>query len=42
LVADGYNLNKLPDHETIKEYQIDVANRFSVLEAVVISSVDDT
>ena len=25
-VADRYNLNKLLDHETIKEYQIDVDN----------------
>ena len=27
LVADSYNLNKLVDEETRKEYQIDVANR---------------
>ena len=32
LVADRFNLNKLLDHETRKEYQIDVANRFSALE----------
>ena len=42
MVADRYNLNKLVDRETRKEYQIDVANRFSVLEALQISSVDDT
>ena len=30
------------DHETRKEYQIDVANRFSALEGLEISSVDDT
>ena len=29
VVADRYNLNKLVDHETRKEYQIDVSNRFS-------------
>ena len=32
LVADRYNINKLLDHETRKEYQIDVANRFSASE----------
>ena len=42
LVADRYNLNKLVDPETRKEYQIDVANRFSALEGLEISSVDDT
>ena len=42
LVADRYNLNKLVDRETRKEYQIDVANRFSALEGLEISSVDDT
>ena len=42
LVADRYNLNKLVDHETRKDYQIDVANRFSALEGLEISSVDDT
>ena len=36
-----YNLNKLDDHETRKEYQIDVANRFLALEVLEISSVDD-
>ena len=42
LVADRYNLNKLLDYETKKEYQIDVANRFLTLQALEISSVDDT
>ena len=42
MVADRYNLNKLVDRETRKEYQIDVANRFSALEGLEISSVDDT
>ena len=42
LVADRYNLNKLVDHGTRKEYQIDVANRFSFLEGLEISSVHDT
>ena len=42
LVADRYNLNKLVDRETRKEYQIDVANRFSALEGLEISSVNDT
>ena len=42
LVADRYNLNKLVDRETRKEYQIDVAHRFSALEGLEISSVDDT
>ena len=42
MVADGYNLNKLVYHETRKEYQIDVANRFSALESLEISSVGDT
>ena len=42
LVADRYNLNKLVDRETRKKYQIDVANRFSALEGLEISSVDDT
>ena len=42
LVTDRCNLNKLLDHQTRKEYQIDVANRFSVLEGLEISSVDDT
>ena len=40
--ADRYNLNKLVDRETRKEHQIDVANRFSALEGLEISSVDDT
>ena len=31
LVADRYNLNKLVDRKTRKEYQIDVANRFNSL-----------
>ena len=42
LVADRYNLNKLLDNDTRKEYQIDVANRFSVFEGLEICSVDDT
>ena len=43
MVADRYNnLNKLIDHETRKEYQIDVTNRFLALEAIEISSVDNT
>ena len=42
LVADRQNLNKLLDHKTRKEYQIVVANRFSALEGLEISSVDDT
>ena len=42
LIADRYNLNKLVDRETRKEHQIDVANRFSDLEGLEISSVDDT
>jgi hypothetical protein len=41
LVADRYNLNKLLDYETRKEYQIDIANRFSALDALEISNVDD-
>jgi len=41
LVADRYNLNKLVDRGTRKEYQIDVANRFSALEGLEISSVED-
>ena len=39
---DRYNLNKLHDHQTRKECQIDVTNRFSVLEGLEISNVDDT
>ena len=35
-------INKLLDDQIRKEYQIDVANRFSVLEGLEISSVDDT
>ena len=42
LVADRYNLNKLVDRETRKECQIDVTNRFSALEGLELSSVDDT
>ena len=42
MVADRYNLNKLVDREIRKEYQIEVANRFSALEGLEISSVDDT
>ena len=42
LVADRYNLNKLIDRETRKECQIDVANRFSALEGLEISSEDNT
>ena len=41
LVADRYNLNKLVDHETRKEYQIGVADKFSALEGLEISSVED-
>ena len=40
--ADRYNLNNLFDHETRKEYQIDAANRFSALEGLEISCIDDT
>ena len=36
------NLNELLDHETRKEYQIDLANRCSALEGLEISSVHDT
>ena len=39
LVADRYNLNKLVDRETRKEYQIDVANRFPALEGLEISVI---
>ena len=35
-----YNLNDLLD-QTRKEYQIDIDNRFSVLEGLDIPSVDD-
>ena len=42
LVADRYNLNKLLGYETRKEYHIEVAKRFSALEGLEISSVDDT
>jgi hypothetical protein len=42
LAADRYNLNKLVHHETRKENQIDVANRFSALAGLEIPSVDDT
>ena len=42
MVADRYNLNELVDYETRTEYQIDVANRFSALEGLEISSVFDT
>ena len=42
LRADRYNLNKLLDHETTEEYQIDVANRFSILKGLDVSSVCDT
>ena len=42
MVADRYNLNKLLNNETRREYQIDVANCFSALEALEISSVDNT
>ena len=37
-----YDINKLLDHETRIEDQIDVSNRFSALEGLKISSVDDT
>jgi hypothetical protein len=42
LVAESYNLNELLDHETRKEYQMDVANRFSSLEGLEVSNVDGT
>jgi hypothetical protein len=42
LVADRYNLNKLLDPETRKEYHIDIAHSFSASEVVEISSFDDT
>ena len=42
LVADRYNLNKLVDRVTTKEYQIAIDNRFSAFEGLQISSVDDT
>ena len=35
-------LVKLVDRESRMEYQIDVANRFSALKGLEISSVDDT
>ena len=38
LVADKYNVNKLLDDETKKKYQWDVANNFSVLEGLELSS----
>ena len=41
LVADRYNLNKLLENESRKEYQINVFNRFSALETLEISSVND-
>jgi hypothetical protein len=42
LVTDSYNLNKLLDHDTRMEYQVDVVNSVSVLEGLEMSSVDDT
>ena len=42
MVADRYNWNKLVDRETRKKYQRDVAIRFSALEGLEISSVEDT
>ena len=39
LVADKYNLNKLVDLETRKEYQVDVTNRVLALESLEIASV---
>ena len=42
MVADKCNLNKLVDRETRNQYQIDVGNRFSALEGLEVSSVDDT
>ena len=39
LVANKYNLNKLVDHETRKEYQVDVTNRVLALESLEIASV---
>ena len=40
-VADMYNLNKWIDDQTRKEYQIDVADRFSALKGLEASNVDD-
>ena len=42
MVTDRHNLNKLLDNETRKEYQIDIANRFSDLEALEIPCIVDT
>ena len=42
LVADRYNSNKQLYHETRKDYQMVVVNRFSALEASEISSVGDS
>ena len=42
MVADRHNFNKLLDHETRNEFQIDVADRFSALDVLEVSSVDDT
>ena len=42
MVANRYTLNKLVDHETRNEYQTDIANRFSALEDLEISSENDT
>ena len=42
MVTHRYYTNKVLDHQTRKEYQIDVANRFLALEGLQISSVDDT
>ena len=41
MVADRYNLNKLLDHKTRKEYLIDVANSCSALEGIEICTVDN-
>jgi hypothetical protein len=40
LVADTYNLNKLGDHETREEYQIDVANKFSSIDDTWVNNMD--
>ena len=41
LIADNYNLNKLPDNQTREKYQINVANSFSALEVLEISRTDE-
>ena len=42
MVTDRYKLNKLLDLQSKKEYQIEVANRFSVMKGLEFSSVVDT